>query len=491
MFLRTALEQIPGIDTVGRADVNIHGISYDSRACGEGYLFVAIKGEKSDGACFIRQAASRGAVAIAAESPIDLAENIARVTVPDARRFLADISRIYYGDPASKLELAAVTGTNGKTTTTYLLDSIFNSAGIRSCLTGTIEMKAGSRLVRSRHTTPEASDLIQFLHQAVTDGCTHGTLEVSSHALSLKRVLGVRFRVGVFMNLTRDHLDFHRTMEDYFEAKKLLFSPENGNNTESAVINVDDPYGRRLQDYFQGRVMRFGFNREAEIHVLDCHTRADGTDLRLETPKGKTEIQAGLIGRHNVYNIMAATGTALCLGIDLEKVCEGIELLNEVPGRCECVNAGQDFTVIVDYAHTPDALDNLLTLVSELPHERILSVFGCGGDRDKSKRPIMGSIAVSKSDMSIVTSDNPRSENALDIINEIVSGIQEGSGNYNIEPDRREAIGKAVSLAHKGDIVVIAGKGHEDYQLINGVKNPFDDRKVAGDMIRERLVNHA
>jgi UDP-N-acetylmuramoyl-L-alanyl-D-glutamate--2,6-diaminopimelate ligase len=491
MFLRTALEQIPGIDTAGIADVRIQGISYDSRACREGYLFVAIKGEKSDGACFIRQAASKGAVAVATERPVDLGENIMCVTVPDARRFLADISRIYYGDPASKLELAAVTGTNGKTTTTYLIDSIFNSAGIRSCLTGTIEMKAGSRLVRSRHTTPEASDLIQFLHQAVTEGCTHGTLEVSSHALSLKRVMGVRFKVGVFMNLTRDHLDFHRTMEDYFDAKMLLFSPENGNNTESAVINIDDPYGRRLQDCFQGKVMRFGFDREAEIHVLDCHTRADGTDLRLATPEGKAVIQAGLIGRHNVYNIMAATGAALCLNIDLDRIREGIESLKVVPGRSERVDAGQDFTVIVDYAHTPDALENLLTLVSQLPHERIITVFGCGGDRDRSKRPVMGSIAVSKSNMSIVTSDNPRSENALDIINDIVSGIREGSGSYSIEPDRQEAIGKAVSLARKGDIVVIAGKGHEDYQLINGVKKPFDDRKVARDMIRERLVNHA
>jgi UDP-N-acetylmuramoyl-L-alanyl-D-glutamate--2,6-diaminopimelate ligase len=289
------------------------------------------------------------------------------------------------------------------------------------------------------------------------------------------------------MNLTRDHLDFHQTMEDYFRSKQLLFSAENGNRIESAVINTDDEYGKRLKDSVKGSVTSFGFNRESDVHVLDCNIRADGTDLRLATPVGETGIRAGLIGRHNVYNIMAATGAALCLGIDLEKVCEGIESLHEVPGRCECVNAGQDFTVIVDYAHTPDALDNLLTLVSELPHERILSVFGCGGDRDRSKRPVMGSIVVSKSDRTFVTSDNPRSEDPLDIIDDIKPGMDSQTGAFTIEPDRYQAIGNAIAAAQKGDIVVIAGKGHEDYQLIKGVKKPFDDRKVAREMILKKM----
>ncbi len=487
MLLRTALEQIPGVDTEGIPDVHIQGVSYDSRTCREGHLFVAMKGEKSDGTCFIKQAAIQGAVAVAAESPVASEENILSFTVPDARKFLADVSRIFYGDPASKLRLVAVTGTNGKTTTTYLMDSIFSHAGIKACLGGTIEMKTASKSTHSRHTTPEASDLMQFLHQAVKEGCTHGSLEVSSHALALKRVFGTKFSVGVFMNLTRDHLDFHRNIEDYFKAKQLLFSRENGNGIETAVVNTDDSCGKKLSNYFQGPVLRFGFNRDADIHALDCRTRADGTDLILKTPLGEVAFHTGLIGRHNVYNIMAAAGAALSLKIDLKNIRAGIEAMQGVPGRFERVDAGQDFTVIVDYAHSPDALENLLTLVSQLPHERILTVFGCGGDRDKSKRPVMGSIAVDKSDLSIITSDNPRSENPLDIIKDIETGMHEGPGSYRIVPDRREAIEQAVAAAGRGDIVVIAGKGHEDYQIVGDSRNPFDDRKVAREVILKHI----
>ncbi|MBN2317652.1 MAG: UDP-N-acetylmuramoyl-L-alanyl-D-glutamate--2,6-diaminopimelate ligase [Acidobacteria bacterium] len=487
MLLRTALEQIPGIDTTGIPDVHIQGVSYDSRACREGHLFVAMKGEKADGACFVKQAAIRGAAAVAAEHPVAPAENFVAFTVPDARKFLADISRIFHQDPASKLKLVAVTGTNGKTTTTYLIDSIFRRTGLRSCLGGTIAMKTAAGSIQSRHTTPESPDLMQFLHLAATEGCTHGSLEVSSHALVFKRVFGMKFRVGVFMNLTRDHLDFHRDIENYYSAKRLLFSPENRNNLESAVINTDDPYGKKLKDYFDGSVLSFGFNPEADIHVLDYKTRADGTDLILATPMGEAVFETGLIGRHNVYNVMAATGAALCLQIDLEEIRDGIESMQGVPGRFERVDAGQDFTVIVDYAHTPDALENLLTLAAQLPHEKILTVFGCGGDRDKSKRPIMGSIAVDKSDLSIVTSDNPRSENPLDIIKDIETGMHEGTGIYRIVPDRREAIELAVGTAGKGDIVVIAGKGHEDYQIVGGSRNPFDDRQVARESLSKLL----
>jgi UDP-N-acetylmuramoyl-L-alanyl-D-glutamate--2,6-diaminopimelate ligase len=489
MLLKTALEQIPGIDPAGIPDVRIDGISFDSRKVRKGDLFVAIRGEKADGACFVKQAAARGAAAIAAERPVDPEGNAPHFIVPDARKFLAEISRIFHEDPASKLNLVAVTGTNGKTTTTCLMDSIFSHAGILSCLAGTLGMKTASRTFPSRHTTPESSDLMQFLQQAVTEGCTHGALEVSSHSLALKRVFGVKFKVGIFMNLTPDHLDFHKTMEDYFNSKLLLFSPENGNSVESAVINTDDPYGKQLENIFHGPVLRFGFDCNAEVHVLECRIRAGGTDLRLATPRGDILFRTGLIGRHNAYNIMAATGAAICLGINPDKVREGIDLLKGVPGRCECVDAGQDYTVIVDYAHSPDALENLLNLVSQLPHERILTVFGCGGDRDKGKRPVMGSIAVRKSDISIVTSDNPRSENPLDIIDEIESGMHRGPGTYRIEPDRRAAIGQAIASAGKGDIVVIAGKGHEDYQIIGNSRNPFDDRKVAWELIRKHLNN--
>jgi UDP-N-acetylmuramoyl-L-alanyl-D-glutamate--2,6-diaminopimelate ligase len=489
MLLRNALEQIPGMDPGNTPEVPIDGISYDSRKVRKGDLFVAMKGEKSDGAFYVDQAADRGAVAVAAERAIDFERDIPCITVADARKFLADISRVFYGDPASKLNLVAVTGTNGKTTTTYLVDAIFRCAGFRSCLAGTIEMKTASRQITSRHTTPESSDLTEFLHQAETEGCTHGTLEVSSHALSLKRVFGMRFRVGVFMNLTRDHLDFHGNMEGYFSAKRLLFSPCNGNAVESAVINTDDAYGKRLREGYSGRALCFGFDRDSEIHVLECGTRADGTDLRLATPAGEAVFRSSLIGRHNAYNIMAATGAALSLGIGLDKVCEGVESLKGVPGRFERVDAGQDFTVIVDYAHSPDALENLLTLVAQLPHERILTVFGCGGDRDRTKRPLMGAIAVRYSDRAIVTSDNPRSEDPLAIIENIVSGMGERSGTFSVVEDRREAIGQAIASARKGDIVVIAGKGHETYQIIGETRSAFDDRKVAREMILRHRKN--
>jgi len=487
MLLRTALEQIHGTAPEGISDVNIEGISYDSRSVRPGDLFIAIKGEKSDGALFVRQAVEKGAAAVASERPVDIGSGAVHFTVPDARIFLADFSRILYRDPASKMQLAAVTGTNGKTTTTYLLDSIFRHAGFSSCLAGTIEMKTASRHFESRHTTPEAADLTHFLSLALREGCTHGTLEVSSHSLALKRVSGMKFKVGVFMNLTRDHLDFHKTMEDYFAAKRTLFTPENGNGIESGVFNIDDPYGKRLADGFNGRTIRFGFSSRADLHVLETGISSEGTELRLATPSGEMKIRTGLIGRHNAYNIMAAAGAALSLGIETGKVREGIESLKNVPGRFERVDAGQDFTVIVDYAHTPDALENLLQLVTTLPHEKIITVFGCGGDRDASKRPVMGSISVSRSDISIITSDNPRSENPISIIEGIVAGVQNGPGTYRVVPDRREAIEHAVSSAGKGDIVVIAGKGHEDYQLINGRKNPFDDREVARDLIQRRL----
>jgi len=483
MLLQTALEKIPGIHSTGIPDVAVSGVSYDSRQVRKGDLFVAIKGENVDGACYAKQAVEQGAAVIASERPVDTAGNTAYFTVPDARKFLADFSRVFFRDPASRMQLAAVTGTNGKTTTAYLLDSIYRCAGMNCCLSGTIGMQTVSRGFDSRHTTPESSDLIHFLHQALKEGCTHGVLEISSHSLVLKRVFNIKFEVGVFMNLTADHLDFHKNMEEYFDAKRLLFSPENGNRIEAAVLNIDDPYGKRLSEIINGRLMRFGFNRDAEIHVLENTTRADGTELRIATPEGEIKFRTGLIGRHNAYNIMAATGAALCLNITPDTIRKGVESLKEVPGRFERIVAGQDFTVIVDYAHTPDALENLLNLMSELPHKRIITVFGCGGDRDRSKRPVMGSISEKKSDISIVTSDNPRSENPLNIIEDIVSGMHGSDGNYHVVPDRREAIRQAVTSARAGDIVAIAGKGHEDYQVIGKSKNPFDDRQVARKMI--------
>jgi UDP-N-acetylmuramoyl-L-alanyl-D-glutamate--2,6-diaminopimelate ligase len=487
MLLREALEHIPGINPKGNLDAPLRGISHDSRLVEKGYLFVAIKGEKADGAHFVKQAVDRGAVAVASEKPIRSEQQIPNIVVPNARIFLAEVSRIFYEDPASKLKLVGITGTNGKTTTAWLMESIYRHAELHSCLAGTLGMQIGPRIFPSERTTPEASDLMRFLYQALKEGCTHGVMEVSSHSLALKRVFGTKFIVGVFMNLTRDHLDFHKDMETYFQAKKLFFSSENRNGIESAVINTDDPFGKRLENEVDCPVMRFGFRKPAEIRVLEYKSRTDGMDLDLGTPEGPIRLHSDLIGHPNAYNIMAATGSALCLGIEIEKIQRGIEALKNVPGRLELVDAGQDFTVIVDYAHSPDALENLLKTVSRLPHARVITVFGCGGDRDRTKRPIMGKIAINLSDLVLATSDNPRSEDPLDILAEIEPGLKSGSAQYEIIPDRQRAIHRAISIAHKGDIVVIAGKGHEDYQIIGNRVIPFDDRKQARELIEKRL----
>ena len=488
MLLRNALRQIAGISWKGNPDTDISGISYDSRSVQRGDLFVAIRGEKTDGALYVAQALENGAAAVASEQQIDPGKQAAAILVADARQFLTEISQIFYGNPSAKLKLVGITGTKGKTTTTYLLDSIYRSAGLRSCLGGTIERKIGDRSFHSSHTTPESSDLLKFLNQAAAEGCTHGAMEVSSHSLALKRVFGTRFAVGVFTNLTLDHLDFHKDMETYFRAKQLLFSAENGNEVETAVINIDDHFGKRLADEIHIPVLRFSFDNPAEIRVLEYQSRTDGSDLELETPVGKIRFNMHLIGRPNIYNTMAATGAALSLGISMKSIREGIDALKGVPGRMELVKEGQDYTVIVDYAHSPDSLDNLLKTVSRLPHEKIIVVFGCGGDRDRTKRPIMGEIAAKLGNFVIATSDNPRSEDPLAILNEIEPGLRMGSAPYKIVPDRREAIKSAISMASKGDAVVIAGKGHEDYQIIGKQVIPFDDRKLAAELIRDRAA---
>jgi UDP-N-acetylmuramoyl-L-alanyl-D-glutamate--2,6-diaminopimelate ligase len=487
MILKEALEHIQGMNRTERFDVDILGISYDSRTVQKGDLFVAIKGEKEDGAHFIPQAIDKGAVAVASEQKLELGPETIALVVPDARRFLSEFSQIFYGNPAAKLKIVGITGTKGKTTTSYLMDSIYRHAGIRSFLAGTIEMKIGTTRFQSSHTTPESSDLMRFLSQAVTDGCTHGAMEVSSHSLSLKRVFGAKFTVGVFMNLTHDHLDFHKDLESYFHAKQLLFFAENRNRIESAVINTDDTYGRSLANDISCPAMRFGFNKTADIHPLEFQSRADSSDLTLETPAGTARFHMRLIGRPNAYNVMAAVGAALSLEIDPEMIRNGVESLEGVPGRMERIDAGQDFTVIVDYAHSPDSLENLLETVSQLPHKKRITVFGCGGDRDRTKRKIMGEIASNGSDYVFATSDNPRSENPLDILKEIESGLRKGSTPFKIVPDRRMAIDSALSMAGTGDVVVIAGKGHEDYQIIGKNVIQFDDRKLARELIQERM----
>jgi UDP-N-acetylmuramoyl-L-alanyl-D-glutamate--2,6-diaminopimelate ligase len=487
MLLREIIAQIPGIKSGGPTDVAVLGVAYDSRAVKPGYLFVAIKGEKTDGSLFVSQAVEKGARVIAADRALQPLPGVTLLQVPDARKFLAQASRAVYRDPASKLKLVAITGTNGKTTTTYLMRGIYAAAGLRSCLVGTIGNRIEDRSVPSPHTTPEASDLLAFFADAASSGCTHGVLEVSSHALFLNRVFGIKFATGVFTNLTPEHLDFHKDMESYYQAKRLLFFPENGNGLETAVINVDDEYGLRRAGELKGRlpVLRTGLNNTADIRVLESQTGVRGTDLLIETPNGPLRLRSKLVGRPNIYNMLSAIGASLSIGLDPEQIRNGIESLPGVPGRLEMVDAGQPFTVLVDYAHSPDALEKLLETVAQLPHRRIVCVFGCGGDRDRTKRPVMGRIAATMSDVAIVTSDNPRSEDPLKIIEEIRSGLT-GTAEKAILPDRREAIHHAISTAREGDIVVIAGKGHEDYQLIGNQRLHFADQEVAREALEKR-----
>ncbi len=483
MLIREMLENIPGISLTGNQDVEIRGIAYDSRRVDAGDLFVALKGESTDGALHAPEAVSRGAVALATDHDLPATDGIPILRVPDARRFLAEVSRLFYEDPASRMELVAITGTNGKTTTAYLVDAILRQAGKRTCLVGTLGLKAADQRFPSPHTTPEASDLTAFLQRALLAGCTHGAVEVSSHALAMQRVFDVRFAVAVFSNLTPEHLDFHHDMESYYEAKRLLFMPQGGNRVRSAIVNAEDPYGRRLAGEVPVPVLQYGVTRECGIRLLDRSIRIDGTDLRLQTPAGELAIHAALVGHPNISNIMAAVGAALSLGLDSYDIRQGIESVSGVPGRMELIRCGQEFTVIVDYAHTPDALQKLLETVQQCAFGRILTVFGCGGDRDRAKRPLMGEIAARLSHFVIATSDNPRRENPLQILADIEPGLKKGPSPYRIDPDRREAIRAAFSRAGKGDVVVIAGKGHENYQIIGEKKMAFDDRAVARELL--------
>ena len=487
MLLQEILNQVPGTELKGNPLVRILGISYDSRKVRDGHLFVAIKGEKTDGTQFIGEALGRGAVAVASERTVEVPAETAALRVPDERRFLARASGVFFRNPASELHLVAITGTNGKTTTSFLIHTIFRAAGLRSCLVGTLGMQIGDSPFPSERTTPECPDLLLFLRRAVIAGASHGALEVSSHALALKRVLGIKFAIGVFSNLTPDHLDFHGDMESYYQAKRLLFVPEGENRVHLAAVNIDDPWGERLAGEVPCPVLRYGFRSEANVRALDLRQGTSSSDLRIATPGGELSLRSGLIGRPNAYNILAAVSASIGLRIPLESVRAGIESSQGVPGRMERVDCGQPFTVVVDYAHTPDALEKALETLSQLPHRKIITVFGCGGDRDRKKRPLMGEIASRRSDRVIVTSDNPRTEDPERILSEIEPGLKSGGGNYSRIADRREAIGVALHEAGEGDVVLIAGKGHESYQVIGTEAFPFDDRSIAREILHELL----
>ena len=470
------------------SDLEISDLAYDSRQVKPKSLFVAIHGEKTDGNQFVSDAVSRGAAVILSEQaiPSSLPPEFPWIKVADARKALAITSANYYGRPAEVLKLIGVTGTNGKTTTTYLVDSILRAAGCEVGLLGTV----GYRLVRERlpapNTTPESRDLQKYLAEIVRAGGTHAVLEASSHALALDRLWGCPFAVAIFTNLTRDHLDYHKTFEDYFAAKRRLFEGTGAAAPAAGVINRDDEYGQKLSG-LASRTLTYGLEPGADVTTRKPAISLFGVEFTAETPAGKVEIHSRLVGRPNVYNILAAIGTGVALGLPKEVMAAGIAQLSAVPGRFERIEMGQPFLVVVDYAHTDDALRNLLATAKDLnPDGRIITLFGCGGDRDRTKRPLMGEAAGRASEIVVLTSDNPRSEDPLLIINDAIVGVQRTKAKLFVELDRQKAIEIALDEARSGDIVLLAGKGHETYQVLRDRTIEFDDREVARSVLRRR-----
>lgn len=489
----TFLDLLHGAEILSQTgNPSVTGVEYDSRRVKPGDVFVAMRGESSDGNKFIDKAIAAGAAAIVTDSATEQPRpNVAWVQVPHGRRALARLSANFYKRPAEKLAITGITGTNGKSTTSFLLESILTAAGRKSALIGTIEYHVAGKILPAPHTTPEALELNQMLREAQGHGATEAVMEVSSHALAQQRVFGIPFDVAVFTNLTRDHLDYHHTMEEYFAAKKMLFSGIGTDAPRAAVLNLDDESAAALLTFTKkhsSEVLTYGLTQgDFRAEKLDIAPR--GTRFDLVTPQETIPLFSPLIGKVNVYNILAAAAAAYARRCPREAIVRGVETLTRVPGRFERVDCKQPFTVVVDYAHTDDALRNLSALAREFVNQaghkaRVITVFGCGGDRDRAKRPLMGEAAGRGSDFAVLTSDNPRSEDPLAIINDAMVGLQRSGAKYKVEPDRRKAITLAIHEAGPGDIVLIAGKGHEKVQVTRVGPIPFDDVEVAQQVLR-------
>jgi UDP-N-acetylmuramoyl-L-alanyl-D-glutamate--2,6-diaminopimelate ligase len=496
MNLRELVSRLPDKIVLGDPFVEVTGLAYHSREVKEGNLFAAMRGRRADGKQFIPEALSRGAGSFLVE---EAAEGIGatQVVVPRVREALAQVACAFFGDPSLSLTVIGVTGTNGKTTTSYLLESILGEAGKKTGIVGTVNYRYAGQVRPAATTTPESLDLQRLLAGMREAGVTHAVLEVSSHALDMQRVKACHFDMAVFTNLTRDHLDYHGSMEKYFQAKKLLFTEglrESRKKNLFSIINSDDPRGEDLRRSAVGTVFRYGVKSRGEVHPERFSGDLDGIRAEIVTPRGKLEIASPLIGLHNLYNILAAVSAAEALGISPEVTARGVEKMARVPGRLDRVPEGEGIRIFVDYAHTPDALERALETLRSACPTRLFVIFGCGGDRDRGKRPAMGKAAALGSDWAVVTSDNPRTEDPLKILAEIEDGIREtgrprlapedlaaggGRGGYLVISDRREAITQTVGAARAGDVVLIAGKGHEDYQILGTRRVHFDDREEA------------
>ncbi len=492
MNLTDIIETLPRqiyVGAEGSLDREITGIAYDSRRVMPGNMFVAVRGERTDGHRFVEAAIDRGAAAVVLERDSGLSPRATRIKVTDARRTMALASARFYNLPSQQLKVGGVTGTNGKTTTAFMIKSIMEAAELSAGLLGTVQYVIGQRVIPAARTTPESVDIQEMMSQMLRAGCNSVSMEVSSHALDMHRVDGVDFDVALFTNLSQDHLDYHHTMGNYFEAKASLFSALGTmKKAGKAVVNADNAWGRELIARLSNRggslgggnaVLSYGVSSAAAIRAADIRVSADGTYFVAHTPVGSIPVSLPLIGRYNVSNALAATGAALALGIDLTIIERGLTGMRLVPGRLERVPVTEPFSVFIDYAHTEDALRNVLITVGELTKGRLIVVFGCGGDRDKGKRMPMGRAACELADFSLLTSDNPRTEDPRAILSAVEQGFPSSArGHYQIIDDRRDAIERALDIAQAGDTVLIAGKGHETYQEFAETVVPFNDRQV-------------
>ncbi len=497
-FLHQLTSALPDAQIIGNREAAVAGIVYDSRRVKAGDVFVCIRGLKLDGHNFIPDALQRGAPIIVgedAERLRALPESVTKVIVPDARTALARMAAEFYGHPSRALKIVGVTGTNGKTTTAHLIGAILREAGYRVGVIGTIgvytdegAVEGTPSLREGAHTTPESVELQAMFAEFKSQGMDAVVMEVSSHACSLRRVEGIAFDVGVFTNLTQDHLDFHADFEDYFRAKAMLFNEYADASAPfkpfSGVVNGDDRYGHRLVDSCAYPVMLYGVESSVDLVAEALHMTPRGMSFVVRSDSQRTEVDLRLTGRFNVYNALAAFGAGRILGLDPETCRRGLAGVAPPPGRLEMIDEGQDFAVAVDYAHTPDGLQKVISAVREFTSGRLIVVFGCGGDRDRRKRPLMGAVVSHFADVAVITSDNPRSEEPLAIIAEIREGAKDGDAECLVEPDRRQAIDQAISLAQPGDFVLIAGKGHETYQIFRDRTVHFDDREVAREVLR-------
>ncbi len=488
MQLKELLSGIEYLHFQGSDRVEVTGLTYDSRRVKPGDIFVAIIGFQQDGHDYLSQARERGARAVVVEREIEFNSGVSVIRVRDSRLALAELSNIFYGHPSQRLQLIGVTGTNGKTTTTYLIEALLRQAGFKTGLMGTIANRIGEQRYRTERTTPEAPEIQSFLATMLKQGVSHAVMEVSSHALQLKRVEGLEFDCAVFTNISQDHLDFHPSLDDYLKTKTLLFQSLAAD--KRAVINMDDPRSGYILNQLEASPLTYGIEQEADLRAQRITVSRQGVEMTVITPVGEIELNLKLSGLFNVYNALAAVGVGLVYDLGLEEIKVALEKVGGVAGRFELVDCGQDFGVVVDYAHTPDGMENILQTARELTEGKRIIVFGCGGDRDRKKRPLMGRVAARYGDLVIVTSDNPRSEDPALIIEEIIAGIKELSfpdNKYRVVKDREAAIREAISAADSGDLVFIIGKGHETYQELKDRTIPFDDREVARRLLNKRL----